>query len=132
MDCPAEHRLTQRLQTPHDLMPKLFGELRERYAERPGGYTRVLRTQPKDTYSQAPSAILELVDGPKDMRFKMTAAAVARDRKLGKGSTELTERNMEKVTRFRKDGKDDFETMVQRISKLNLVRSTEKGPSTTA
>lgn len=109
------------LYTPHDLLPKLFGELRERYADRPGGYTRVLRTETKDTYSQSQSAILELVDGPKDWRFAMTAAAVARDRALGKEHAELTVRNMAKVTRFRKDGLDAFESMIKRVGKLNLT-----------
>lgn len=117
----SRRKATGILYTPHDLLPKLFGELRERYAERPGGYTRVLRTEPKDTYSQAQSAVLELVDGRKDMRFKMTAAAVARDRKLGQESTELTLRNKEKVTRFRKQGENVFERMVDRIAKLNLT-----------
>ncbi|KAI0141668.1 ribosomal protein L17 [Xylariaceae sp. FL1272] len=108
-------------QTPESLMPKVFGELRSRYLERPGGYTRVLRTEPKDTYDQGESAILEFVDGPKDMRFAMTAAAVARDRRLGKNThNELTQLNMAKVTRYRPDGKNAFETMVDRIGKLDL------------
>ncbi|KAI1258654.1 ribosomal protein L17 [Xylariaceae sp. FL1019] len=109
------------LYTPESLMPKVFGELRSRYLERPGGYTRVLRTEPKDTYDQGESAILEFVDGPKDMRFAMTAAAVARDRRLGKPShNELTQLNMAKVTRYRPDGKNAFETMVDRIAELDL------------
>ena len=57
------------------------------------------------------------------MRFKFTAAAVARDRKLRQPHTDLTQRNIEKVTKFRKEGKDVFETMVQRISKLSLDKS---------
>ncbi len=101
-------------------MPKLFGELRERYLARPGGYTRVLRTEPKDSYSQAPSAILELVDGPKDMRFAMTAGAVARDLKLGKDHTDLTLKNLVKVTKFRKDGKAEFSAMVEKIKGLGI------------
>lgn len=96
-------------------MPKVFGELRDRYLNRPGGYTRVLRTEPKDTYSQAPSAILEFVDGPRDMRFSITAAAVARDQALGKTYTDLTKKNIEKVTRFRKNGKELFERLVSTI-----------------
>ncbi|EAQ92429.1 hypothetical protein CHGG_00664 [Chaetomium globosum CBS 148.51] len=108
------------LYTPHELLPKLFGELRERYAERPGGYTRVLRTEPKDKYNQAPSAILELVDGPKDMRFAMTAAAVARDRSLGKPHTDLTQKNIAKVTRYRREGREAFEAMVGRVEGLKL------------
>ncbi|ERT01820.1 ribosomal protein L17 [Sporothrix schenckii ATCC 58251] len=107
------------LYTPHLLMPKLFGALKARYADRPGGYTRVLRTEPKKD-DQAQSAILELVDGPYDMRFAMTAAAVARDRALGRDHTDLTQRNREKVTRFRQNGEDDFERMVRRTQRLRL------------
>jgi hypothetical protein len=120
-DSGLRQQLTGRGQTPHLIMPKLFGELRERYADRPGGYTRVLRAEPKDTYSQAPSAVLELVDGPKDMRFAMTAAAVARDRKEGNEHTELTMRNMAKVTRFRKDGNIAFEKLVGRLGNMKVT-----------
>ncbi len=101
-------------------MPKLFGTLKTRYADRPGGYTRVLRTEPKKS-DQAPSAVLELVDGPQDMRFAMTAAAVARDRVLGRSHSDLTERNRAKVTRFRTDGDAAFEAMVKRTRRLNLA-----------
>ncbi len=109
-----------RNQTPHELLPKLFGELRERYLSRPGGYTRVLRTEPKDTYSQAPSAILQLVDGPRDFRFAMTAAAIARDRMLGKPHTPITRKNIEKLTRFRTDGETELESLVTKINKFKL------------
>jgi|SRR3569833_2055733 len=101
-------------------MPKLFGPLKERYAVRPSGYTRVLRTEPKD-HDQAPSAILELVDGPRDMRFAMTAATVARDRMLGQPHTELTRRNMRKVTEFHAGGMDAFEEMVEKTAALRLA-----------
>ncbi|KAH6631013.1 ribosomal protein L17 [Chaetomium sp. MPI-SDFR-AT-0129] len=109
------------LYIPDEILPKLFTELRERYADRPGGYTRVLRTEPKSRYDQAPSAILELVDGPKDMRFAVTAAAVARDRMLGKSHTDWTRKNIEKVTRYRKDGRGAFEDMVGKVEELNLA-----------
>lgn len=101
-------------------MPKLFGEIAERYANRKSGYTRVLRTEPADKYSQAPSAILELVDGPKDMRFAMTAATVARDRRLGQRHTDLTLQNVKKVTQFRKGGMAEFEEWVEKTAALNL------------
>ncbi|KAK3897834.1 ribosomal protein L17 [Staphylotrichum tortipilum] len=116
----ARRKAQSILYTPHELLPKLFGEIRERYAERPSGYTRVLRTEPKSRYDQAPSAILELVDGPRDMRFAMTAAAVARDRALGKRHTDLTIKNIAKVTRYRKDGREKFEEMVEKIKDLGL------------
>ncbi|GIK02716.1 hypothetical protein Aspvir_006777 [Aspergillus viridinutans] len=111
--------------TPHEILPKLFGTLRERYAERPGGYTRVLRVEPKKD-DQAPSAILELVDGPKDMRFAMTARTVARQREQGLETlNELTTLNVRKVTRFRKGGVEDLE---QAIKRLEIEQ--KKGPTT--
>ncbi|CAK45247.1 54S ribosomal protein L8, mitochondrial [Aspergillus awamori] len=101
--------------TPHELLPKLFGPLRERYAERPGGYTRVLRVEPKKD-DQAASAILELVDGPKDMRFALTARTVARQRSQGLETlNELTTMNVNKVTRFRKGGIADLEREIKRL-----------------
>ncbi|KAI1085341.1 ribosomal protein L17 [Whalleya microplaca] len=111
------------LYTPHspDGLPKLFNELRKRYAERPGGYTRVLRTEPKSRYDQGESAILELVDGPRDLRFAMTAAAVARDERLGRPHTDLTKMNRRKVLRYRgADGGKTFADMVERIKDMAL------------
>jgi len=104
---------------PHELLPKLFGPLRERYADRPGGYTRVLRIEPLKS-DQAPSAILELVDGPNDMRFAMTARTVATLRKQGRPINEMTERNIEKVTRYREKGQRDLERMVKRMEEVEI------------
>ncbi|KAI1762211.1 ribosomal protein L17 [Hypoxylon sp. FL1150] len=116
----SRRKATGILYTPHNLLPKLFGELRKRYAERPGGYTRVLRTEPKSQYDQGDSAILELVDGPRDMRFAMTAAAVARDQRLGRPSNDLTLMNRTKVTRFRPGGNSAFDAMVKRVAGMKL------------
>jgi large subunit ribosomal protein L17 len=111
------HGWHQRTQTPHAHLPKLFGELRQRYLNREGGYTRVVRTEPKNTYDQGESAILEFVDGPRDSRFMITAKAVARDRLEGRDTTPVTAKNIQKVTQFR--GKEDFEAMVRRFMVLN-------------
>ncbi|KAI0184322.1 ribosomal protein L17 [Xylaria flabelliformis] len=111
------------LYLPDELLPKVFGELRQRYQQRPGGYTRVLRTEPKSKYDQGASAILEFVDGPKDMRFAMTAATVARDRALGRSHNELTVKNRTKVLRYRgANGEKVFDDMVQRLGQLNLAK----------
>lgn len=50
---------------------KVINEISPRYTERPGGYTRVLKyaTRP---YDQAPMAIIELVDNPRDIRKQMS------------------------------------------------------------
>ncbi|KAI0017682.1 50S ribosomal protein L17 [Xylariomycetidae sp. FL0641] len=106
--------------TPFDLLPKLFGELRRRYEVRPGGYTRVLRTEPISGYDQGESAVLQLVDGPRDVRFAMTAAAVARDRRLQRPSTPLTLLNRKKTIKFRRRGAEAFDQMVQAMAGLNL------------
>lgn len=102
-----------------------MGELRTRYLTREGGYTRVVRTEPKNTYDQGESAILEFVDGPKDSRFMMTAKTVARDRALGRVPTAVTNLNVKKVTAFR--GKDEFETMVQRFMGLETTTQGKRG-----
>ncbi|ODA80298.1 hypothetical protein RJ55_03256 [Drechmeria coniospora] len=113
------------LYTPHVLLPKLFGELRNRYLAREGGYTRVVRTEPKNTYDQGESAILEFVDGPKDSRFMMTAKTLARDRLLGRQPTPVTNQNVKKVTQFR--GQEDLEAMVQRF--MAMQTSLDGAPS---
>ncbi|KAL6856467.1 putative ribosomal protein YmL8 [Trichoderma novae-zelandiae] len=107
------------LYTPNRLLPKLFGELKNRYLTREGGYTRVVRTEPKNTYDQGESAILEFVDGKKDSRFMMTAKTLARDRLLGRRSTPVTLQNVKKVTKFRDE--KELEEMVQRF----MILSTE-------
>lgn len=96
------------------MVPRLFGDIAERYKERPGGYTRVLRIEPLKT-DQAPSAILELVDGPKDMRFALTAKTVARCATEGKDLSDLTLKNIKKVTQFRKDGESELQKMVDHL-----------------
>jgi hypothetical protein len=93
-------------------MPKLFGPLRERYLNRPGGYTRVLLIEPLKP-DQAPSAILELVDGPKDMPAK----ALVKQREEGTGMNEITAVNVRKVTRFREGGEDSLEAEVLRLER---------------
>lgn len=115
---------TQCFQRPHELMPKLFGALRERYATRPGGYTRVLRMEPEKE-DQAPSAILELVDGARDMRFMMTAKTLASERADGRRTNARTAINVQKVTQFRPDGQTQLERQVAQIEG-RLEKETDK------
>ncbi|KAI0305490.1 mitochondrial ribosomal protein L17 [Multifurca ochricompacta] len=60
------------------LTPKVFETLAARYASRPGGYTRIHKfgNRPGDN---APHAVLELVDGPRDLKFEMAARATGWD-----------------------------------------------------
>ncbi|KAK5105829.1 hypothetical protein LTR62_002109 [Meristemomyces frigidus] len=100
-----------------EMLPKLFGALATRYAARQGGYTRVLRIEPLKE-DQAPSAILELVDGPKDMRFALTAKTIAGLRQKGHEVNDMTAANIAKVTRFRENADEELEEMVGRFERL--------------
>ncbi|KAL1641156.1 54S ribosomal protein L8, mitochondrial [Diplodia intermedia] len=114
----SRRKATEVFYRPVELIPKLFGPLRERYAERPGGYTRVLRIEPLKE-DQAPSAILELVDSPKDIRFAMMAKVVARQRAENLPETPITRANLKKVLQFRgSKGKGEMEEMISRFDGL--------------
>ncbi|KAF2649506.1 ribosomal protein L17 [Lophiostoma macrostomum CBS 122681] len=122
----SRRRVEQILYTPHEIMPKIFQRIGPRYAERPGGYTRVLRIEPLKE-DQAESAILELVDGPKDMRFAMTAKTLAAlpEKQM---MNEVTAKNVQKATRFRKDGMSELRSMVERMRELNENEHEAKAP----
>jgi len=51
-----------------DSLSKLFGALAQRYADRPGGYTRIHKFGNRRG-DNAPEAIVELVDNPRDLRW---------------------------------------------------------------
>jgi hypothetical protein len=57
------------------VLPKLFDHFAKRYAERPGGYTRIHKFGNRQG-DNAPTAILELVDNPRDIKLEVTARAV--------------------------------------------------------
>lgn len=105
---------------------KVFTELATRYQARPGGYTRVLRI-PDRKGDKASAAVLELVDGPKDVRFALTAKTIARNRVTDTPLSDLTLRNLAKVTKFRADGESALETLVTKESRL-LNKILKKNP----
>ena len=57
-----------------DIVHKLFDELGPRYAERPGGYSRIVRLGPRPGDS-AEMVYLELVDTPLEFRTRAAAPA---------------------------------------------------------
>src|SRR6478672_6438087 len=56
-------RLAERTVRSRAVLQKVFGELKDRYAARPGGYTRIIRLGHR-TGDAAEMALLELVDRP--------------------------------------------------------------------
>ena len=49
---------------------KILTELKERYASRPGGYTRIFRAGYREG-DKAPMAVIELVDRPNELKPKL-------------------------------------------------------------
>jgi len=80
----------------------------------------VLRVEPLKS-DQASSAILELVDGPRDMRFAMTARTVARCSKEDKELSDLTLKNISKVIRFRKNGNQELSNLVESFKTTDML-----------
>ncbi|TRM66187.1 ribosomal protein L17 [Schizophyllum amplum] len=71
---PAFDRASAFLLKPSALV-NLFEKYAPRYAERAGGYTRILKSGNRQG-DNAPVAILELVDNPRDLKHEMTARAI--------------------------------------------------------
>jgi len=76
-DLPAYRKANGFILKP-SLVPKVFGEFAKRYVDRPGGYTRIHKYGNRQG-DNAPHAILELVDNPRDIRYQMTAMSVGWD-----------------------------------------------------
>ena len=76
-DLPAYRKANGFILKP-SLVPKVFGEFAKRYTDRPGGYTRIHKYGNRQG-DNAPHAILELVDNPRDIRYEMTAKSVGWD-----------------------------------------------------
>ncbi|GAA6008874.1 hypothetical protein JCM11491_003814 [Sporobolomyces phaffii] len=110
------------LNAPETLDP-LFTTLAARYADRPGGYTRILRAGYRQG-DNAPLAVLELVDHQNDLRFESAAKTAARELALRTRRLDLgPEAFPEFRTRVEQGGRDAIAA--------NLARATDVlGPVT--
>jgi large subunit ribosomal protein L17 len=96
IDGDANRRLAFSRLRDVQVVEKLFADLGPRFKARPGGYTRILRMNPRPGDS-APMALMQLVDGPvpvaaeeptegkkKSVRAKTTAKAKAKGKTKAK------------------------------------------------
>lgn len=72
---PYKAYRTPGFEPPKSLMSKVFMTLAERYKDREGGYTRILKAGRRSS-DKAKMAVVCLVDGPRDLRFEMLAREV--------------------------------------------------------
>jgi large subunit ribosomal protein L17 len=77
----------------------------------------------------APSAILELIDGPTDIRFAMTARTLVKERDRDQEPTDITAKNIAKVTRFRPGGAGALEEMVEKVRRMTLIKTRNNAES---
>lgn len=66
-------------------MPKLFGPLAERFKSRKGGYTRIHKMGNRFG-DNAPVAVIELIDGPGDLKNQILFKTLARQEAAKSGS----------------------------------------------
>lgn len=94
-------RMAARKVNEPEVLQKLFAEIGPRYAERPGGYTRIMRMGPRRG-DAAEIAILELVDGKarlkvKDTKKRTRARRVLEAQEKAEAQAELQEAHDAKV-----------------------------------
>ncbi|KAG8737985.1 hypothetical protein FRC10_007425 [Ceratobasidium sp. 414] len=107
---------------PHSLLPKLFSTYKARYASRPGGYTRIHKFGHRQG-DHAPHAILELVDGPRDLGFQLAARAVGRETAAGflmgedRALRARTKLAVDKALKFRgQEGREQLERLAAKYT----------------
>ncbi|KAL5533890.1 hypothetical protein ACEPAG_350 [Sanghuangporus baumii] len=139
-DLPAARKV-QGFLLRHTLIPKVFGALAHRYANRPGGYTRIHKFGNRKG-DNAPHAILELVDNPRDLKFEMTARAIGWEllgNGLSRGSEHVISRGVggvERVIKYEKDATkpgalhEGLGGRLRRITQGNLKKVLQYRPAT--
>lgn len=108
----AKIQVGAKLFEPNFTLPKVFETLVPRYENRDGGYTRILKLEPRlnDSASQC---VLEFVDNKdRELKYWLMARLVARLELQELPINKLTQQNVEKITRTQED-RDKFRETVE-------------------
>lgn len=115
------HLLHGKLYNQETTVSKITNELVERYSNRPSGFTRMLKLEARYG-DNAPQVILEMVDNEeREMLFWYTAKIVARLELQNMPIDQLTQKNVDKVTKYKPDGVEKFAKTVQ-VCKDNFFK----------
>lgn len=92
---------------------KVLDELVKRYPNRLTGFTRIIKLEPRLGEDKAPMSVLELVDSEYEIKFWYTAKIVARLQLQGLVLDDITQVNVDKLTKLRTNGVEIFEEAVK-------------------
>lgn len=109
-----------------DVGTKILTELAARYPQR-NTFVRVLKLEPRLGEDKAPMAVMELIDSNYEIKFWFYAKIIARLQLQGVSVDPLTQREVDKLTRFRPNGLQVFADAVQTAKTVFFKYNSDTG-----